>query len=272
MRTFTLSLLAFLFMGTSSLIGQNTIVISLDASLLSNPDCWLNQGVVSDSTVYIHSGLCVSAASFCSGQVMGSGSMGWEHVKGNWGMDDGVGKMTFQSGTTWTMNIDLDTYYTTGVSAGSTPMPNGATPYIMGLVFRDKDGTNEGKDDQCGDIFITGLNTNNPQVVQGTTGASFPAVTVTKLVSVEQPLFASFQVYPNPATDQVRLSFDSNEVGENAVIRVFDLTGKTVAVLDTEVQTNGLANCSWQPESKGLFLVSLINGNQNVATRKVIVQ
>lgn len=271
--TSTIAFFLLFFLGLGQVQGQNLITVTLNASLMTNPDCWLNQGAVTDDKVYIHSGLCTNSSAFCNSNVVGSGSMGWEHIVGNWGMDDGIGQMTFVGNGVWSMDIDLDTYYTQNISAGSTPMPNGATPYTIGLVFRDKDGTFEGKDDQCGDIFITNLNTNNPQVVQGTTNTPFPAVTVTKLVSIDaSQRLSRFDLYPNPSTGKVNLGYELTGSHHKVSVTVFDATGKEVARLQQEATYTGTQELVWTAPQSGMYFVVLQDGQEVLATRKFSVQ
>ncbi len=69
---------------------------------------------------------------------------------GNWGMDDGIGEMTSAGTNLWEITIDPVSYY--GVN--SLTEING-----IFMVFRNEDGSAEGKDDTNQDIWVnTGTN------------------------------------------------------------------------------------------------------------------
>lgn len=245
---------------------QNLLKVTLDVGQMNNPDCWLNGGMVSGDKVYLHSGLCVSNPQFCTDSIMGFGSPVWEHVTGNWGNDDGIGQMTFQGNGMWELTIDLDTYH---------PAPNGSTPYTMGLVFRDATGGFEGKDDQCGDIFIKNLNGANPSVVQGSTNAPFPAVTATKVTStsIQAPsILSAFSVSPNPSRGLVQLSYGLRTPAANMSAEVFNTLGQQVALLYNGKQQPGSHSLAWDASESGLYYVVLRNGADVLATDKILIQ
>ena len=87
-------------------------------------------GLVGESSVYMHSGVITS----------GPNGEDWEFVKGNWGQDDGIGKMTKVSGSDNLWEITLSPtareYY---------EVPNGTNIFRLSMVFRNADGTKEGK-------------------------------------------------------------------------------------------------------------------------------
>jgi PKD repeat protein len=64
---------------------------------------------------------------------------------GNWGVNDGIGQMTMTGNNVWSITINIYDYY--GIDAG-TPV-NG-----LFMVFRNADGTAEGKDENGNDIFL----------------------------------------------------------------------------------------------------------------------
>jgi len=70
---------------------------------------------------------------------------GWQYVKGNWGLDDGVGLMTNVGTDLWQIKINPVTYF--GYPADSV---------ISGLLmmFRNANGSLTGKDDLGNDIWI----------------------------------------------------------------------------------------------------------------------
>ncbi len=258
----------FLFWATlsgSCLMAQDMLTITLDASQLQNPDCWLDGGAVANDKVYFHSGLCTSNPTFCNDSIQGFNSPIWEHVTGNWGMDDGVGEMTFLGNATWEIKIDLETYH---------GAPMGSTPYTMGLVFRNLDGTAEGKDNQCGDIFIRNLNTSNPSVIQGSTGAPMTGVTAVKTVTgiEESAVLASLSLFPNPSQGQVGVRYQLKKPAQDFSATVYNSLGQIVEVLVEGKQAPGQQTLEWQTEATGIFYVVLKDGAQVLGWEKVIVQ
>jgi PKD repeat protein len=86
------------------------------------------------SKVYMHSGISVSP----QGQ--------WSYTTGNWGLDDGIGRMTQIGENRWKITINPTAYY------GLPP----ATSFSgIWMVFRNADGTVTGKNDQNQDIYLT---------------------------------------------------------------------------------------------------------------------
>lgn len=250
----------------SNLQGQ-VLDITLDASQLQNPDCWLNQGNVADNKVYLHAGACSSNASACVSGIAPSGSTSWEHVVGNWGMDDGVGLMTYAGNGIWNITIDVQTYFT---SAG---FPNGGTAHVIGIVFRSKDGTYEAKDDQCGDIFITDVNTGSPKAIQGTTQTPFAPVSVSVATSAPEPQKASgLKLFPNPSQGNVHLSYETFERMDAMNLFVYNSIGQEVAVLAQGVQHPGVHNLVWSTDQSGLYFVVLKDGNDILLSEKVLIQ
>jgi len=126
---------------------NQSITISLDANS-SATDC---NGFNNPSKIYLHSGV-------------GDGTNAWgTSVVGNWGQDDGIGEMTFNSSNNrWEITFVPKTYYSlTDVQA--TSITN------IGMVFRNAAGNQELKDNGCSDfIFNVGsfqLTLNSPSTV-----------------------------------------------------------------------------------------------------------
>lgn len=89
-------------------------------------------GLVGESSVYMHSGVITS----------GPEGQDWDdrYVIGNWGQDDGIGKMTKVAGSDnlWeiTLSPSAREYY---------EVPSGTNIFRLAMVFRSPDGTKEGK-------------------------------------------------------------------------------------------------------------------------------
>lgn len=95
-----------------------------------------NGGLLNASSVYIHTGVILSSQS----------GTDWTNVVGNWGKDDGIGKMTAAGTNKWQIKINPRTYYQ-GIATGRRI-------FRLAMVFRNADGTKEGKDNGA-DIFVT---------------------------------------------------------------------------------------------------------------------
>lgn len=71
----------------------------------------------------------------------------WEgsYTVGNWGQDDGIGQMTSLGDDKWEIKVTPRAYYN---------IPQGVTVYNLSMVFRNADGSAEGKSTSGGDIFV----------------------------------------------------------------------------------------------------------------------
>ncbi|MDB4655439.1 T9SS type A sorting domain-containing protein [Flavobacteriales bacterium] len=113
------------------------------------------QGVsalVGASEVYFHSGI----------QSVPFG--GFEYTIGNWGADDGVGEMTSLGNDLWEIVIQVPSYY---------GYPNGTNVIGLLMVFRNGDGTLEGKNDDNENIFLHTSNGNTTNFT-GIAGTDIP--------------------------------------------------------------------------------------------------
>lgn len=95
-----------------------------------------NGGLVGVDQVYMHTGLITSASN--------SGS-DWKHVVGNWGTDDPKVKMTNIGNDLHQISYIIDDFY--GV-------PENVTIEQLAFVFRNVNGSKEGKTAQLQDIFL----------------------------------------------------------------------------------------------------------------------
>ena len=176
---------------TSQSYSQSTwLRMELDVKQMLNPSCNLNMGDLDSNKVYVHLGLCTCMEQspfgpenrdcsdpsqnelFCTTQITPFQSRVWQHVVGNWGstpQDDGVGLMTYEGDSVWSMELIVEDYFSDLNLVQDTAMGNdssiayhsGLIPYTIGVVFRDKDGFFSGRDNGCNDIFITGLKNGN---------------------------------------------------------------------------------------------------------------
>ena len=88
----------------------------------------------SNVNVYAHIGVVLA----------GAGSTTWSNVVGTWGTDEPRTKMTNIGGGLYTLSFNIRTFF--GIAAG-TPI------YRIACVFRNVDGTKEGKGPGATDMF-----------------------------------------------------------------------------------------------------------------------
>ena len=142
------------------------IVITYDATKGAS-------GLVGASKVYMHSGVITDSPTGTS----------WQYVIGNWAQDDGIGEMSKVEGQSnlWEITLTPRAYYN---------VPEATNIYRLAMVFRNADGSKEGKSDAGGDIFID-LATNPvslqvqsapPLLVNNGETISFEAVTCSNAV------------------------------------------------------------------------------------------
>jgi len=104
--------------------------------------------LIGSNKVYMHSGY----------QLVPFGPViGWV---GNWGQDDGVGQMTNIGTDLWKITINVHSYY----GLASTISIN-----ALEMVFRNADGSQEGKDDNGANIFLL-VSANPSSAFTGVTG------------------------------------------------------------------------------------------------------
>lgn len=154
-------------------------------------------GLKNAAKVYMHSGVVLS----------GPEGTAWNNVVGNWGQDNEIGEMTAVEGEPGKWQITLPSireYYS--VEAG-VPV------FRLGMVFRSADGTQIGKSETDGDIFV---NINPGDFVR------FTEPVASEVFGV--------------AGEQLLLSAEASGVAENISIEINDGSGfSTVAqVSDSE--------------------------------------
>ncbi|APY11414.1 alpha-amylase [Seonamhaeicola sp. S2-3] len=110
---------------------NESITITVDVNSTAS-NC---NGFSNPTKVYMHSGI-------------GDDSDAWGYnVVGNWGEDDGAGEMTDNGNGTWSITLVPETYY----SLTSTQAENAIK---MGMVFRNEDGSQELKANDCSDFYF----------------------------------------------------------------------------------------------------------------------
>ena len=166
------------------------VTIYFDASLADPAG---TAGLVGVDKVYMHSGTINDSFT----------GTGWDFVIGNWGQDDGIGQMTKVTGQTnqWQITLRPRQYY---------EVPSGTPIYRLGMVFRNGDGSREGKAPGGQDIFVN---------VEGVTGIDNADLQNQDIL-----------IYPNPAKDQVTFRFMTN-FPDLLELRIYNIMGRLMDFL-----------------------------------------
>lgn len=280
---------------------QTEVTITIDTKLMFNVDCNLlgdgAGGPAQVNKVYMHSGACSenrgsnqgqSAEDYCADQIVPYASDVWQHVVGNWGQapqDDGVGLMEDLGNGVYSKTFVMENYYSdpnlvsteqnaTGTTVSAPLDPNNPI-HLLGLVFRNEDGTASGRDQQgCQDIFVINVNKSNPTVINSTDNSTCDFVTFTKnSVGVgEQELAYDAQVGPNPATDVLNVRMSVRKDLPNARIELNNAIGQTVysEYLDLILGTN-FTSVDVSALSNGIYSLSVVSREGIVMKEKFIV-
>lgn len=165
---------------------ETEMVITFDASEADGNGTF---GLIGANKVYMHSGIITSSET----------GTDWQYVVGNWGKDDGIGKMSRVNGTsdTWQIRITPKNYF--------SGVPNNAEWKRIGMVFRNEDGSREGKGLGGTDIFVN-FTSKKEEAALG--------------IESEIPIL----VYPNPTSD----FFEILGLDDFKEILIYNTTGKLV--------------------------------------------
>lgn len=283
---------------TFQLMAQNHwIRIELDVKNMLNPSCNLNEGILDDGKVYAHLGLCSCLENeplgpenrdcsneelnqiFCTTQITPFQSRVWQHVVGNWGEvaeDDGVGLMTYEGDSVWSMEFIVQDYFASlsQENDSSIQFTSDLKPYTLGLVFRSSDGFYSGRDNGCNDIFITGILDYNPQVIQSTDLSIFSAIKVTMEESSSVMDYQSnfeYELFPNPTLDRrINIKFNKR-VDDKLIVKTYNTLGQlvhnnTISSINSNLYTLALDNLD-----SGVYFLSL-EANHKTHTNKIIIR
>lgn len=99
------------------------------------------RGLVGETAVYAHTGVVTSQSSTPAS---------WRYVVGNWGTDDARVRMTSLGNNRWSLRYHIRSFY--GIPAGESVRR-------LAFVFRNVDGSKEGKATGGADIFYDLINT-----------------------------------------------------------------------------------------------------------------
>lgn len=294
---------AALCLGTHA---QTEVTIAIDTKLMFNVDCNLlgdgAGGPAQVNKVYMHSGACSenrysgsdpallaqSAEDYCADQIVPYASDVWQHVVGNWGQapqDDGVGLMDSLGNGVYSKTFIIEDYYSdpaivstetnaTGTTASAPLDPNNPV-HLIGLVFRNEDGSASGRDQQgCQDIFVINVNKSNPTVINSTDNSPADFVTFTKgTVGIEdKPIAHDVFIGPNPVNEEVNVRLSLREPVQNATIELVNMIGQTVY---SEARDFPIGTSFFQVNAEnilnGMYVLNIQSEKATVLQRKLLV-
>ncbi|MDN5204652.1 DUF4961 domain-containing protein [Fulvivirgaceae bacterium BMA10] len=209
---------------------DNEITITFDAT---SADAAGTQGLLNSDKVYMHAGVITDSPNGTS----------WTNVIGNWGSDDGVGQMTKVEGETnkWQITLVPRNYFN---------VPSNTPIYRLGMVFRNGDGSREGKGKDGTDIFV-----DVEQIV----------------TSIDQQLKHTLNVYPNPSKGRLHIS-PSREYTGPLQVQLIDLNGKvlkTKVILGRQAKESEVIDVS--NFVNGIYLLSVMANDKRIV-KKVFIE
>ncbi len=145
----------------------------------------------------------------------------------------------------------------TGVNVSHSYPGNG--PYALCLTVSDTSG--------CTDTFCDTLSVDASGVISKMAPGFFVQIGEGSLSTTDIENEIQLSVYPNPAKDQLNISFDTQLDG-NIFMKISDITGRIIQqnILDSSDNTIDLSQFS-----TGSYILSIQNGNA-VYTEQIIVQ
>lgn len=189
--------------------------------------------LVGANKVYMHAGVITSSAT----------GTGWTNVIGNWGRDDGLGQMIKVPGENnkWQISIVPRAYF---------KVPGNVKIYRIGMVFRNADGTREGKGPNLQDIFV-----NVPIQDDGF---------VTGILDTHTQL----ELFPNPVDRilNVQLPNDTDLIYD---LRIFDMSGSTAMLLSMYPLINGGFSIEVGNLPSGVYMLTFSDGKSRYAGRLI---
>ena len=189
-------------------------------------------GLRGASKVYMHSGVVLS----------GPDGTEWNNVVGNWGQDDGIGEMTpvENEPDKWQISIpSIRDYYN---------VENGIPVFRLGMVFRNSNGTLEGKSATGGDIYI---NTDPGDFVRFT----FPR---------------SSEIF-GLSGEQINISAEASGVADNILLEINDGDVYRTVAQETESQIISYDYTIGTARNLQMRVTAQIDGNNVTAERSLSI-
>lgn len=165
----------------------------------------------------------------------------WSHVIGNWGQDDGIGRMTEVEDDLWQIRLTPRDYY--GLNTGDYP-------YWIAAVFRNSNGSIKGTG-APGEMANGLIHTNYDFFLRNQ-----------EATTTEQQLITSARLFPNPADDFI----DLREFTGDLQLQLFNSSGQEVfsSILSGKKQVN-IAHLE-----SGIYFYKIKNGQQFQSGKLVV--
>jgi hypothetical protein len=198
-----------------------TIIFDAEASFPAG-------ALVGENNIYMHSGVVTS----------GPTGTTWTNVIGNWGVDDGIGKMTKVAGTAnkWQITITPRAYY---------KVPNNLKIYKLGMVFRSANGSKEGKGEGLKDIFIV--------------------VPISDDITGIEDLKTDFNYYPNPVTQSLKINLAATTTLFD--INFFGISGQKLGEIPMIQGIDGQFELDMSDFSAGTYYLIFSDGKQKYGAK-----
>jgi hypothetical protein len=199
---------------------ETEITITFDAA---EADGSGTAGLVGAAKVYMHAGIITSSET----------GTDWQYVIGNWGMDNGLGQMTKVPGEAnkWQITLKPKTYF--------SAVPSNAKWYRIGMVFRNADGSREGKALGGTDIFV---NFTEKELLLGT------------------ETLKNIRLYPNPSGS----FFQIDGIEDIESVRLMDASGRLIQKYASQER--------YEVENlpSGIYLVAIKTSHKSFTKRLLI--
>ncbi|OSZ79436.1 hypothetical protein CAP35_14635 [Chitinophagaceae bacterium IBVUCB1] len=180
---------------------------------------------------------------------------------------------TFKSGDTWTKNVDSVTKFHRFQPLAGASTANGAMPYVY-TSLTDRSGSSimfsTDTNSYTPTILIEIYNTNDFDQEFINMGA-FVKCTDCWAVNVANAstLKADVKAVPNPAQNEVAISFGTNVIAETK-ISILNTMGQVVATQNMGNVASGIAKFSTANLTNGIYFYSLEANGQRVTNRFVV--
>jgi 1,4-alpha-glucan branching enzyme len=215
-----------------------------DTEIILTFDAALGQGELANAgAVYMHGGVVTRDTDAPTGN-------DWANIVGNWGEDDGIGKMAKVPGsdTKWQLIMTPASYYNLAADQDI---------HWLSMVFRSADGNAKGTG-AANSTFENGIVTDNGDIfvrVTGLDGGGEELATNDAFV---------MHIYPNPSYGEITII---NPTGNEAVIRIFDVSGHFVS----EKSFGQNTNLDLRSFESGVYFLKIQTGDLS-ETRRIIIK
>lgn len=295
-------LTATLVFVSAAAFAQTDLTLQIDTKLMFNVDCNLlgdgAGGPAQVNKVYMHSGACSenrglnmqqTAEDYCIEQIIPFASDVWQHVVGNWGanpQDDGVGEMTDMGDGIYQIQFEVESYYSDPQLVNSETNSTGTTQstlldpqnpvHVLGMVFRNEDGTASGRDQQgCNDIFIVNFGTDTPTIINSTdfSTCQYVSILIDDVGISDAKHVQSLEFGPNPSNSKVNFMLNMWKPVEDVQFTLINTMGQMVATQQNNF-SYGRNNIQVDVESlpAGIYLATFHSPNGLMAQERIIVQ